>query len=81
MTLSYHIRCSDIQFCLEDLATYIHLLNVALNTKLCLGKMDNALELGTHTVHDTCIIVLGLHVWSGNIPIHKLQPSVCLFVF
>ena len=39
-------RCSDIQFGLEDLPTYVHLLNVALNTKLCLGKIHDALELG-----------------------------------
>ena len=39
-------RCCDIQFGLEDLPTYVHLLNVALNTKLCLGKINDALELG-----------------------------------
>lgn len=39
-------RCSDIQFGLEDLATYVHLLNVALNTKLLLGKIEDALHLG-----------------------------------
>ena len=44
----FTIRCSDIQFGLEDIATYVHLLNVALNTKLCLGKINDALELGTY---------------------------------
>lgn len=39
-------RCSDIQFGLDDLATYVHLLNVALNTKLLLGKIEDALHLG-----------------------------------
>ena len=41
-------RVQDIQFCLDDLPTYVHLLNVALNTKLCLGKINDALGLGTY---------------------------------
>ena len=45
-SLYISIRCSDIQFGIEDLPTYVHFLNVALSTKLCLGKMAEAMELG-----------------------------------
>ena len=38
--------CADVQFGVEDLTTYIHLMNVALNFKLCQGRITEAIEIG-----------------------------------
>ena len=34
----YHYSCTGVQFGVEDLHTYAHLLSVALNSKLCQGR-------------------------------------------
>lgn len=57
LTMTYMtFRCSDTLFGLEDLATYVHLLNVALNTKLLLGKIEDALQLGKIVLLLMCCI-------------------------
>ena len=38
--------CTDVQFGVEDLHTYAHLLSVALNSKICQGKVADAVEIG-----------------------------------
>ena len=43
----YHYSCTDVQFGVEDLHTYAHLLSVALNSKLCQGRVADAVEIGT----------------------------------
>lgn len=53
--LSSTERCSSVQFGVEDISTYSHLLNVALNYKLCHGKINEALEIGT-VVHGSVIL-------------------------
>ena len=42
----HQISCSDIQFGVEDVHTYAHLLSVALNSKLCQGAINEAMEIG-----------------------------------
>lgn len=39
-------RCSCVQFGPDDITTYAHLLNVALNFKLCHGMIKDALIIG-----------------------------------
>ncbi len=39
-------RCVDVQFGVEDVFTYAHLLSVALNSKLCEGRVSDAVEIG-----------------------------------
>ena len=57
MTIVFHnFRCQDHQFTTDDISVYVHLLNVAVNTKLCLGKMDEAMKLGI--IHVATYIVL-----------------------
>ena len=38
--------CNDVQFGVEDIHTYAHLLSVALNSKLCQGAINEAMEVG-----------------------------------
>jgi len=40
-------HCTDVQFGVEDLHTYAHLLSVALNSKLCQGRVADAVEIGS----------------------------------
>ena len=49
---SFH-SCSDVQFGVEDLHTYAHLLGVGVNLHLCQGRVDEALEMGMSI--ETCV--------------------------
>lgn len=49
-TLIHLHSCADVQFGVEDLTTYIHLMNVALNLKLCQGRITEAVEIGEQPV-------------------------------
>lgn len=44
----FSFRCNDGQFGAEDIHTYAHLLNVALNFKLCHGKLSEAHVMGMY---------------------------------
>ena len=51
--------CNDVQFGVEDIHTYAHLLSVALNSKLCQGAITEAMEIGKHglTLHNIIVMV------------------------
>ena len=62
------ISCNDVQFGVDDMHTYTHLLAVALNSKLCQGKIDEALEIGMP------------QIYVGTIKVERLIHIVCCCV-
>lgn len=73
MIINYYYRCTSAKLDAEGVLMYTHLLCVGTNLKLCMGNVEEALDIGE--IISCCYIPTHAYVMSNQ---HNLLATVCL---